>query len=73
MEKKLEVPFRQLSRKALEKVIEDYILRQSSEFARSDLSLAQKVLRVQYDLDTGKAKIVFDPSAKTHSVIKCDA
>ena len=72
MGKKVEISFRQLSKEALQGAIEAYILRQGHDSGDSKLSLAQKVLQVQWLLDSGKAKIVFDSETKTHSIIKCE-
>lgn len=72
MGKRLEVPYQRLSKRALKGAIEEFVLREGAESGPSELPQYQKVLRVQWLLEAGKAKIVFDPLTKTHTIIKCD-
>lgn len=72
MGKRLEVPYQQLSKEALQGAIEEFVLREGAESGHSETSLTENVARVRALLEAGKAKIVFDPLTKTHAIIKCD-
>jgi len=70
MGEKLEIPYQQLSKKALQGAIEEYVLRESADSGYSEIPLSEKVAQVRALLASGKAKMVFDPETKTHSIIK---
>jgi len=72
MGKRLEVPYQQLSKEALQGAIEEFVLRENAESGYSETSVSEKVTKVQAFLEAGKAKILFDPLTKTHTIIKCD-
>jgi len=72
MGKRLEVPYRQLTKEKLHRVIKAFVSQESADAGYSELSMDQKVLRVTWLLEAGRAKLVFDPSTKSHVIIKCD-
>lgn len=65
----MEVPFQSLSKKQLESIIQDFILI-NEVFRGSDLSTGQKILRVQYMLDIGEARVFLDPKTKVYTVVR---
>jgi len=64
----MDVSYQQLSKAALKKAIEKFI----SQEGANELPAYQKLLRVQWLLESGKAKIVLDPSTKIHTIVKCE-
>lgn len=53
------VPPEALSREALEGLIEQYVLREGTEYGARDYSLSEKVRHVSAQLESGKAAIVY--------------
>lgn len=54
------VPAAALSLHALNGLIEQYVLREGTEYGTRDYSLEEKVRRVRKQLDTGKVLIVYN-------------
>lgn len=54
------VPAAALSLHALNGLIEQYVLREGTEYGTRDYSLEEKVRRVHKQLDTGKVLIVYN-------------
>ena len=63
------VPRERLSAEALTGVIDDFILREGTDYGHADVSIDDKRAAVLRQLDRGEATIVFDPSTETVSVI----
>lgn len=53
------VPVAALSLQALNGLIEQYVLREGTEYGKRDYSLEEKVRRVRSQLDSGKVLIVY--------------
>ncbi len=62
----MDIPPESLSREALQGVIDDFILREGTDYGVSEASLDKKRQDVLRQLENGKAKIVFD--AETESI-----
>lgn len=61
----VQVPWRELSADALKGVIENFVLREGTEYGWDDVPLASKVSEVAAQLATGEAIIVFDPRTES--------
>ena len=64
-----EIPYTELTESALRGVIEDFVLREGTDYGEVELSLERKVENVKKLLVAGKAKICFDPESETCSII----
>ena len=62
----MDIPPESLSPEALQGVIDDFILREGTDYGVSEASLDKKRQDVLRQLEKGKAKIVFD--AETESI-----
>ena len=62
----IEVPVASLSAEALSAIIEDFILREGTDYGAIEVSHQTKVQQVERQLQKGEVKIVFD--AHTESV-----
>jgi uncharacterized protein YheU (UPF0270 family) len=62
----MDIPPESLSGEALQGVIDDFILREGTDYGVSEASLDKKRQDVLRQLENGKAKIVFD--AETESI-----
>lgn len=62
----IEIPFGQLSPEALEGVIDEFILREGTDYGSVEASLEMKRNDILRELQSGRAKIVYD--AETESI-----
>lgn len=65
----VEVPVEALSAEALAGVIENFILREGTDYGAQEMIHESKVKRVQAQLTSGDVKIVFDPNNETVSLL----
>jgi uncharacterized protein YheU (UPF0270 family) len=61
----IEIPHGELSPAALRGVIEAFVLREGTDYGLHELSLEQKVARVLSQLQSGEARIWFDPVSQS--------
>lgn len=62
-----------LSEEALVGVIDDFILREGTDYGEQERSLEDKRARVRAQLDAGTAEIWFDPQTETVTLRPKDA
>ncbi len=65
----IRIPFEELSPKALQGLLEEYVSREGTDYGHATYSLAQKVAAVKRQLETGRAVIVFDPGSRTCNIV----
>ena len=65
----VEIALEQISDEALHGLIEEFVTRDGTDYGRSELSLEEKAARLMGQLETGGARIVFDPESETVSVV----
>jgi uncharacterized protein YheU (UPF0270 family) len=68
-ERRVDVPFTALSQEALLGVVDDYVLREGTEYGSADVSLERKREQVMKQLRSGEALIVFDEATETCTII----
>jgi uncharacterized protein YheU (UPF0270 family) len=68
-ESKVEIPLDQLSREALVGVIDDYVLREGTEYGATDFTLERKREQVLAQLRSGSALLVFDQTTETCTIV----
>jgi uncharacterized protein YheU (UPF0270 family) len=66
------IPFDQLSKDALQGVIEEYISREGTDYGHIEFSFEQKCEQVLSLIRSAKAQIVFDHQSQTVSIINRD-
>ncbi len=64
-----QVPIDQLSQEALRGLVEEFVTRDGTDYGAIERSVEEKVERVMRQLDSGEARIVFDPETQTTSVV----
>ena len=62
------VPLDRLSDKVIRGVIEDFVLREGTDYGSGEYSLDEKVNMVRRQLERGQAQIVFDAATETCSI-----
>lgn len=68
----VEIPAAQLSAQALRGVIESYVMREGTDYGEREFSFEQKVEQVMRQLQSGEARIYFDPDSETINIVKPD-
>ncbi|MBL0712884.1 MAG: YheU family protein [Desulfosarcina sp.] len=63
------VPFEELSREALQGLLEAYVGREGTDYGHSSFSLVQKVAAVRRQIEKGRAVIVFDPASGSCNIV----
>jgi uncharacterized protein YheU (UPF0270 family) len=64
----MEVPYDRLSRAALQAIVEEFVLREGTEYGEREVPLADKVEQVLGQLRRGEACIVFNAEDETCSI-----
>lgn len=67
------VPTDRLSEEALLGVIDDFILREGTDYGWEETEHSAKRAQVMALLSAGKAQVVFDPRTETTSIVESDA
>ena len=65
----VKVPYDQLSPEILEAVIEEFILREGTDYGEAEVPFERKIERVKKQLETGRAFIVFDDSMQSCTIL----
>lgn len=65
----INIPFEALSEAALLGVIDDYVMREGTDYGHRDIDLEQKRLAVRRSLTSGRAVITYDPVSRTTSIV----
>ena len=65
----VEIPAEALSADALAGIIDDFILREGTDYGAQEASYAARVDKVRRQVDQGEAKIVFDPNLESVTLL----
>lgn len=65
----IRVPIENLSEDAVTGVIQDFILREGTDYGAEEVSLATKVRQVLNQLRNGEAELYFDAAAETITLV----
>jgi uncharacterized protein len=64
------VPLEKISSDALSGLIEEFILREGTDYGAHEYSLEQKHAQVHKQIASGRVFIVFDPNEQTASIVR---
>ena len=65
----IEIPVDRLSAELLEAVIEEFVLREGTDYGDREVSLAAKIAQVRQQIARGQVVIVFDPDSETCNLL----
>ena len=68
----MEIPYTDLSEEALQGVIEEFILREGTDYGPQEYSLEQKIEQVREQLKAGTIRLTFDVDTETCNLEKRD-
>jgi hypothetical protein len=66
----MEIPYDRLSPDILQAVIEEFVLREGTDYGTQEFSLEDKVAAVRKQLERGIVKIVFNPEDDSCSILR---
>lgn len=66
------IPVSRLSPEALQGVIQEFVLREGTDYGDREVSLETKLRQVKNKLEKGLAVLVFDDEAETTNIISAD-
>ena len=66
------VPHDELSADALRGVIESFVLREGTDYGERDVTHEAKVAQVMQQLESGEARILFDPLDSSITIVKVE-
>ena len=69
-EKPIEIPYQHLSEPALAGIIENFILREGTDYGDVEVSFDAKVEQLRRQLDNGEIKVIFDQRSETVTLVK---
>jgi len=67
----IDIPFRELQPETLQRLIEEFVTRDGSDWDETGCTLEDKVHQVMQQLETGRVKIVFDLNMQTANLVPC--
>ena len=68
----MSIPYDQLSPDTLTAVIEEFVTRDGTNYGETEVPLEQKIRRVQRQLISGKALVLFDTETQTCNIVSRD-
>ena len=68
----MEIPYRELSKEALQALIEEFVSREGTEYGAQDYSLENKVEQVIRQLQSGDVKINYDADTQTCQIFSAN-
>ena len=66
---KILVPWETLSGEALQSIVETFILREGTDYGRTEYSLEEKTLSVMHQVKSAQASIVYDDEIETCNIV----
>ena len=66
----MEIPHQSLSPDTLQALIEEFVLREGTDYGETEVSLSQKSRQIMKQLDRGDIVIVFDPDTESCNIIR---
>ena len=61
----MEIPYSELSEEALLGIIQEFVLREGTDYGHADVSFQTKIEQVKAQLKNGQIKLTFDPESET--------
>ena len=65
----MEIPFERLPPDILRRIIEEFVLREGTDYGAHEFSLDEKVAMVQQQLQRGKIVVMFDEGDESCTIV----
>ena len=66
----VEIPLTAVDRDTLSKIVEEFVLREGTDYGAQEVSLEAKVAQVLKSLDKGHTKLFFDPESESVTLVR---
>ncbi len=70
MAAKVEVPFEMLSAEALDAMLEEFVLREGTDYGHSEHTLPGKIAQVKAQVEAGKIRILYDEATESFDIVR---
>lgn len=67
------IPLDQLHPETLQRVIEEFVTRDGTDYGKSDIPLETKIRQVRRQLETGAALLLYDMETQTCTIFSAEA
>lgn len=68
--KPVEIPVSSIDRETLTDIVEQFVLREGTDYGAVEVTLSKKVEQILKQLDKGDTKLYFDPETESVTLIK---
>ena len=68
----IKIPFNRLSPEILERVLEEFVTRDGTDYGKNEVLLETKIRQIKYQLEAGSAILVFDEKTETCNIFSSD-
>lgn len=65
----MEIPIQELSEEILIGIIKEFVLQEGTEYGPDEVSLEDKIMQVRQQLESGKAKVMFDADTESCTIV----
>ncbi|MBT4760794.1 MAG: YheU family protein [Bdellovibrionaceae bacterium] len=65
----VEVPWQQIGKEALSGLVQEFVLREGTDYGQNTYSIDQKIEHVMSQLRSNKAKVVYDATSDSCSLV----
>lgn len=66
----MEIPHQALSPETLQALVEEFVLREGTDYGETEVTLPRKSLQIMQQLERGDIVIVFDPDTESCNIIR---
>ena len=68
----IKIPINRLSPEILERVLEEFVTRDGTDYEKTEVLLETKIRQIKYKLEAGSAILVFDEKTETCNIFSAD-
>ena len=65
----MEIPYQRLAPDTLRRVIQEFIMREGTDYSHEDITIEHKISQVMRQLQSGDAVLVFDLEAESFNIV----
>lgn len=65
----VEIPFKELDTGTLKKLIEEFVIREGTDYGEVEMDLDQKISMVVNQLNTGDAALIWDTNLQSSNIV----
>ena len=68
----IKIPINRLSPEILERVLEEFVTRDGTDYGKTEVPLETKIRQIKYQLESGSAILVFDGKTETCNIFSAN-